>query len=119
MVNTSTKEALPNNAFLEATAHKCALLAGLDYEDNFAANFGYCARNLDFEKGLSWLLENDRWRERGEAGYAHVKDEYRTDLVIDQHLRVYESVLRGSPPPLKGTQIDPTPQVSQAAVQSS
>ena len=39
MVNTSTKEALPNNNFLEALAHKCAILAGLDYRDGFAASF--------------------------------------------------------------------------------
>lgn len=109
MVNTSTKEALPNNASLEAAAHKCALLAGLDYRDGFASNFGYCALDQDFAKGLKWLLENDRWRKCGERGYAHVKEEYNTDLVIEQHLRVYESALDGRPPPLKGAQIDPGP----------
>jgi glycosyltransferase involved in cell wall biosynthesis len=109
MVNTSAKEALPNNAFLEAAAHECAILAGLDYKDGFAYNFGHCALDLDFEAGLRWLLEEDRWRERGKRGYAHVQEEYRTDLVIDQHLHVYESVLAGSRLRLKGTRIDPTP----------
>jgi glycosyltransferase involved in cell wall biosynthesis len=114
MVNTSTKEALPNNNFLEAAAHKCAILAGLDYRDGFATSFGYCALNQDFETGLRWLLENDRWKELGEKGYAHVKEEYRTDLVIDQHLHVYESTLRMAPVCLKGTQIDPTPSTSDS-----
>ena len=107
MVNTATREALPTNAFLEAAAHRCALLACLDYQDGFASNFGYCALVQDFETGLAWLLENDRWKSLGEKGQAHVRDQYRTDLVIDQHLQVYRSVLAGQRVPLRGTQIDP------------
>ena len=118
MVNTSTKEALPNNVFLESAAHKCAILGGLDYRDGFTANFGYCALDQDFVTGLRWLLENDRWKERGEKGFVHVKEQYNTDLVISQHLHVYESALKGVSPCLKGTQIDPTISVSPPSTNS-
>lgn len=95
MVNTATREAMPTNSFIESAAHKCALLAGLDYQDGFAEKFGYCAINGDFEKGLRWLLENNRWRELGEKAHAHVAAEYRTDLVIDRYLEIYETALNG------------------------
>jgi glycosyltransferase involved in cell wall biosynthesis len=98
MVNTATREALPTNSFIESAAHKCALLAGLDYRDGFAENFGYCAIDGDFEKGLRWLLEGNRWRELGEKGYAHVSAEYRTELVIDRYIQIYDAVLSGKQP---------------------
>ncbi|RJP44152.1 MAG: hypothetical protein C4548_06225 [Desulfobacteraceae bacterium] len=95
MVNTATREAMPTNSFIESAAHKCALLAGLDYRDGFAENFGYCAIDGDFEKGLRWLLENNRWRELGEKGYAHVNAGYRTEMLIDRHIQIYEAALGG------------------------
>lgn len=98
MVNTATREAMPTNSFIESAAYKCALLAGLDYRDGFAENFGYCVLDEDFEKGLRWLLEGNRWKERGERGYAHVNKEYRTELVIDRYMKIYKTVLGGKKP---------------------
>jgi len=91
MVNTSVKEAMPN-AFLEAAAHRCAILAGVD-PDGFASQFGYYAEDKDFSKGLRFLLEGQRWRERGERGFAHVSRVFETTKAIDDHLRAYERVL--------------------------
>jgi len=93
MVNTASREGLPN-AFLEAAAHKCAILSGSD-PDGFASRFGYHVEDDDFTKGLEFLLEDHRWKQRGEAGYEYVKNTFHTDLAIDEHLQVYESLLAG------------------------
>lgn len=87
MVNTSAKEALPN-AFLEASAYKCAILAGLN-PDNFSSDFGYYVTNHDWNKGLAFLLENGRWKERGEMGHAYVKETFETNVAVREHLAVY------------------------------
>jgi len=91
LVNTSEKEGLPN-AFLEAAAHGCAILSPHD-PDGFASRFGYHVQNGDFSAGLRWLLRDDRWRERGEAGRAHVRERFATDIAIDRHLAFYEEAL--------------------------
>ena len=87
LVNTSAREGLPN-AFLEATANKCAILSEVD-PDGFASRFGYHAAYGDFGQGLKALLGNDLWRERAAAGYAHVKAEFSLEAAIDQHLAAY------------------------------
>jgi len=91
MVNTATREALPN-AFLEAAAHRCAILSAVD-PDGFASQFGYHAKEDDFSKGLDFLLENQRWKERGERGYEYVKETFEINRAIDQHIAVYEQIL--------------------------
>lgn len=91
MVNTATREALPN-AFLEAAAHRCAILSAVD-PDGFASQFGYYAKDDDFSKGLDFLLENQRWKERGERGYEHVKETFEINRAIDQHITIYVKIL--------------------------
>lgn len=93
MVNTATREALPNS-FLEAAAHRCAILSSVD-PDGFASLFGSHAGNDDFSAGLDALLKNGLWRERGNRGYEYVKETFELDRAIDQHLAVYERVLKG------------------------
>ena len=95
MVNTATREALPN-AFLEAAAHRCAILAGLD-PDGFASNFGYYAADEDFARGLAWLLEEDRWRGQGERGFTFVRDTFEMRHAIDLHLDAYHGLLNAEP----------------------
>jgi len=94
LVNTSTKECLPVS-YLEACAQRCAILSHGNADD-FAGEFGYWAEEGDLEdyhRGLEFLLENNRWKERGEKGYEYVKNTHEFSRVIDQHLRVYEEVL--------------------------
>lgn len=94
LVNTSTKECLPLS-YLEACAHGCAVLSHVNADD-FASEFGYWAEAGDLEDyqgGLEALLENDRWRERGEKGYEYVKKTHEFGRVVDEHIRVYEEVL--------------------------
>jgi glycosyltransferase involved in cell wall biosynthesis len=101
MVNASTKEAMPN-AFLEAAAHRAAILAGLD-PDGFSSEYGYFVKNQspnrkypdveDFARGLAWLLENDRWREQGQRGYEHVRDTFETEIAIQRHISTYRKHL--------------------------
>ena len=94
LVNTSWRECLPVS-YLEACAHKCAILSH-ENPDDFAKNFGYHAEigDLnDFERGLGWLIEEDRWKELGKKGYEYVKEVHEFNRVIDNHITVYEEVL--------------------------
>jgi glycosyltransferase involved in cell wall biosynthesis len=91
MVNTATREALPN-AFLEAAAHRCAILSYVD-PDGFASGFGYHAGEDDFAKGLAWLLEGGRWRALGEEGHAHVVETFELGRAVDAHEAVYRALL--------------------------
>jgi glycosyltransferase involved in cell wall biosynthesis len=100
MVNTATREGLPNS-FLEAAAHRCAILSAVD-PDGFATRFGYHADRDDFDHGLRYLLEAHRWRALGEAGFRHVKETFATEGAMDAHLAIYRALLTpprsGSPP---------------------
>jgi glycosyltransferase involved in cell wall biosynthesis len=101
MVNTSTKEALPN-AFLEAAAHRCAIVAGLD-PDGFGSQFGYYVQrkdgkpglpdSADFAAGIEYLLEDNRWRERGERGYQYINETFEIERAIGLHIDVYKELL--------------------------
>lgn len=91
MINTSLRECLPV-AFLEACAHKCAILS-CNNPDNFASNFGFYVRNGDFSAGLKNLIEDMQWKEKGERGFKYVKEVHELDKVIDQHIDVYNKLL--------------------------
>jgi len=39
--------------------------------DNIVEKFGYYARRGDLNEGLERLLENDKWRIKGELGYKY------------------------------------------------
>jgi hypothetical protein len=93
VVNTAAREGLPN-AFIEAAAHRCAILSEVD-PDGFASRFGARVEGGDFAGGLAWLLERDRWRERGTRGYAHVRDTFELRQAVDQHLAVYDELVGG------------------------
>lgn len=92
MVNTSIHEGLPQ-AFIESSALRCAILAGVN-PDSYTGDFGYCVQDDDFESGLSWLLENNRWREKGEAGFSHVKATRELNSVVERRIEVYEKILK-------------------------
>ena len=87
LVNTSVREGLPTS-FLEALANRCALLSSVD-PGGVTQRFGYYVRNDDFASGLAALLENDAWREKGEAGWEYVRESFEIESVIDRHLQVY------------------------------
>lgn len=91
MINTATREALPNS-FLEAAAHQCAILSAVD-PDGFASRFGYHARADDFAEGLAYLLENDRWRAKGEAARQHILNTFAMERAMARHLEAYRSLL--------------------------
>lgn len=93
VVNTAAREGLPN-AFLEAAAHRCAILSEVD-PDGFASRFGARVQGGDFAGGLAWLLKHDRWRERGMRGYAHVRDTFELHRAVEEHLAVYDELAGG------------------------
>jgi glycosyltransferase involved in cell wall biosynthesis len=95
LVNTATREALPNS-LLEAAAHECAILSHVD-PDGFASSFGYHATTDDFERGLAWLLEHNRWRERGRAAGAYVREVFEMDRAVDLHEAAYRQLLTRRP----------------------
>ncbi|MEX2149951.1 MAG: glycosyltransferase family 4 protein [Steroidobacteraceae bacterium] len=92
LVNTAAREGMPTS-MLEALANQCAILSQVN-PDDIATRFGYHAEFGDFERGLARLLENDKWRSRGQAGYQYVRDHHELQTVIDKHIAVYESLLR-------------------------
>ena len=91
LVNTSAREGLPYT-FLECSAWGCAILAGLD-PDEFASRFGCYVNDDDFESGIDWLLEDDRWRERGRAGAEFVAEQWSEEASVNLHLRRYHELL--------------------------
>jgi len=92
LVNTSAREGLPNS-FLEACAHRCAILSDAD-PDGFASRFGRAADASDvgLRAGLEWLLEEDRWRDCGARGHAFVAETFATPRAIDAHLAAYAAL---------------------------
>lgn len=95
VVNTATREGLPN-AFLEAAAHRCAILSHVDTE-GFASEFGFHVQNNDFAGGLHWLLDNDRWRELGKRAHHYVERTFSIDRAVDRHVEAYEDILAERP----------------------
>jgi glycosyltransferase involved in cell wall biosynthesis len=93
LVNTANREGLPN-AFLEAAAHRCAILSAVD-PDGFASRFGYYAERDDFRDGLAYLLEDGRWKERGAAAQAHVRETFAIDRAMDLQLQAYRVLVEG------------------------
>ena len=91
MINTATREAMPN-AFLEAAAHGCAILSSVD-PDGFASQFGFHAGRDDFGDGLAALLTGDRWRECGRLARQHVSEVFRIERAIDLHLEAYRELM--------------------------
>lgn len=91
MINTATREGLPN-AFIEAASHKCAILSFVD-PDNFASEFGYHAEKDDFAEGLKYLLEDNRWKELGETGYTYIKETFELDKSISKHIQIYKEII--------------------------
>jgi glycosyltransferase involved in cell wall biosynthesis len=90
-VNTAAREGLPN-AFLEAAAHGCAILSGVD-PDAFASDFGAQVEADDFAAGLDALLANDAWRAKGENARTFVRETWGTEPAIAAHLSAYRYAL--------------------------
>lgn len=90
LVNTALREGLPNS-FLEAMAHKCAILSSLNPE-NVAECFGYHVKDNNFERGLSKLLENNNWKTKGELGQAYVIENYGFRSSVSQHISIYQNL---------------------------
>ncbi len=91
LVNTSAREGFPYT-YIEAAAWGCAILSGLN-PDNFASRFGRHVRNDAFERGIDWLIENGRWRRKGEKAAHHVAQHWEESVSIREHLRRYRMLL--------------------------
>ncbi len=91
LVNTSVSEGFPVS-FPEAAAHGCAILSPQDPE-GFSSRFEYHVGDGDLDAGLSFLLASDRWRRKGEEGYAYVSEFHEKGRVVDSHLAVYEGLM--------------------------
>ena len=91
LANTAVREGVPTSS-LEAMAHQCAVLSHVN-PDNMARRFGYHVAGDDFAEGLAWLLEHDRWREKGLEAQRYVQRHFECAFAIDKHLEVYERVM--------------------------
>ena len=92
LINTAAREGLPA-AFLESMAYECAILSS-NNPDNLTSQFGYFAENDDFEMGLAWLIEKNRWRELGKKGKEYFIQKYEWDHAINRHIEIYEKALQ-------------------------
>ena len=86
----SIREGLPI-AFLEALAHKCALLSTVN-PDNIVERFGYYARRKNFSEGLKKLLENGGWRMKGELGYKYVVEVHSLGKVVNKLIDMLQTL---------------------------
>jgi glycosyltransferase involved in cell wall biosynthesis len=91
LINTAAREGLPNS-FIEACAHKCAILSSVD-PDGFSSQFGYFSAEDDFSEGLKFLLQDNRWKELGQKGYNYVNEFFSLDKAIERHINVYQGLL--------------------------
>ena len=91
LVNTSVSECLPVS-FLEATAHGCCILSPHD-PDGFASRFGLHTGKYELCSGLEFLLRNEEWRERGQAGYNYVREVHSEEKVVEMHINEYRGLL--------------------------
>jgi glycosyltransferase involved in cell wall biosynthesis len=98
LVNPTIREGLPNS-FLEALAHKCAVLSSVNPE-NVVQDFGYYVEHNDFIKGLRYLLENNNWKEKGEKGQKYVIENYELIKTIDKHVETYNKLLNNRVQPI-------------------
>jgi glycosyltransferase involved in cell wall biosynthesis len=89
LLNTSYYECLPMS-FLEALAHKCALLSTQN-PDGYTSRFGvHCEDSAErLSCGLLWLIEKERWRELGRLGYEYVKANHETQKCVGDHINLY------------------------------
>ncbi len=92
LINTAAREGLPLT-FIEAAAHGCAILSQVN-PDEFASNFGFWAQNGNFEEGLEWLLEDNRWRDQGEKGFKYVTQVYDEEKALSTHAKLYIQLLQ-------------------------
>jgi len=97
-LNCSIKECLPV-AFLEACAHKCAIVSHMN-PDDFASNFGFqVPLNAhddpdSYAAAIRLLLSNEAaLHKKQNAGYDYVTKTHETHKVINQHLTVYRRML--------------------------
>lgn len=91
LVNTSLREGLPTT-FLEAAAHRTAVLSVTD-PDHFASAYGARAEEGRMQSALAWLLADERWRARGEAGYAYVAERFAVEPAMQAHLAAYATAM--------------------------
>jgi len=92
LLSTSVREGLPI-AFLEALSRNCALVSYVN-PDKLASNYGYWAKDEDFENGLKWILEKNRWKTLGKRGHGYVKKNHEFDKVLNDHIKVYRKLMK-------------------------
>lgn len=92
LINTSTREGLPN-AFIEAAAHGCAILSSVD-PDGFASRFGHRVCDDQFADGLRELMDGNRWRLLGKAARKFVADTFDLSRSVDLHIRHYADLVQ-------------------------
>lgn len=93
LINTSIYECLPVS-FLEAAAHKCAILSTQN-PDDFTSSFGrFCEPTVELLcRGLKELLYADEWKHLGEKGYLYVKENHSTEAGLSRHIDLYKELL--------------------------
>ena len=72
--------------------HKCAILSSVD-PDGFSSQFGYFSSEDDFSEGLEFLLQENRWKDLGQKGYAYVNELFSLEKAVEKHINIYQSLI--------------------------
>ncbi len=91
LINTSIHEALPT-AFLEAWAHECAVLSGVNH-DGLVEKYGLWVRDEDYASGLRNLIRADTAITKGKAGRKYVETFHDVHSNIERLVEIYHSIL--------------------------
>jgi len=94
LMNTSYYEALPIT-FLEAMSYGCSIVSTQN-PDRYTEKFGAWSKEQTVRgvhEKLKWILQDERWRALGTAGYNFVKENHETNKCVNQHITLYKKLL--------------------------
>jgi len=91
IVNSSARESLPTT-FVEAAVHGCAILGGIN-PDSFTEKFGYYVRDGNYEKGLAFLLAENKWLDKGNQAMEQTRTIFSPENSIREHINIYQDIL--------------------------
>jgi len=91
LINTASREAHPLT-FFEAASRGCAIMSHVN-PDNWASRFGFWVQRDEYEKGLKYLLEKNRWKGLGKKAHSYVLKNYEKTRSVNIHINLYRRLL--------------------------
>ena len=92
LLNTSVREGIPAT-YLEAMNTKTCIVASVD-PDQYTSKFGIKVNGNDYSGAICEALKDDTYITKGNLGFQHLKETHEISKVMDQHLAIYESLMK-------------------------